>query len=281
MYNKLAMKPRYSVIIPTLNEEKFVSKLLTSLVEQSVQNFEVIVVDGKSQDKTIVVARRFIGKLPLTVVSSDMPGVSRQRNMGAKIAKADWLMFVDADSVLLPNFMERIGLYIDKKQSKFFTTWLKADSDDPGDAIAGFILNMGVEGGILVDKPWAPGPLTVVYRDVFEQVHGYNEDVTYGEDHELGVAICRRGIPFGILREILYVYSFRRFRKEGNLKIFHRTLKSNLSILLTHKGLAHMPGFIGGGSIYSQSQNRKKKESLFFKKLALSVKKVIVELFLD
>ncbi|HUD20082.1 MAG TPA: glycosyltransferase [Patescibacteria group bacterium] len=272
------LKPRFSVIIPTLNEEKFLPKLLTSLTQQTVKNFEVIVVDASPDNRTIAAAKRFEKSLPITIKQHEVKGVSRQRNSGAKLSKADWLIFIDADSILFPNFIERITRFIDKKHSRFFTTWLKADSEEPGDAIGGFLLNMGIEGSVLIERPWAPGPLTAVRRDVFESVGGYNENVTFAEDHELGVMIYRKGVAFDILREILYIYSFRRFRKEKSLKIFNRWLKSTLSIVFTHKGLKYMPGFIGGGSIYEQSPQEKKKGSVFFSRLGQRIDKVIREL---
>jgi glycosyltransferase involved in cell wall biosynthesis len=269
--------PRFSVIIPALNEEKFLPKLLTSLTRQTVKNFDVIVVDGHSVDKTVAVANQFKNKLPqLTIIECEKAGVSRQRNIGAATGKADWLVFVDADSVLLSNFIGRVTRYIDRSHAKFFTTWLKADRDDPMHAIAAFGMNSGVEAGILVGQPWAPGPLTVVRRDVFEMVGGYNEGVTYGEDHELGVVIDKRGVPFKILREVLYIYSFRRFRKEKTLEIFNRTLLSTLSVVFTSKGLKRMPGFVSGGLMYNKKKTKAKNKKALteFEK---GIKKIVEE----
>lgn len=271
------VKPKFSIIIPTLNEEKFLPKLLISLTRQTVKDFDVVVVDGHSVDKTVAIANRFKEQLPqLTVVECEKAGVSRQRNIGARTGKADWLAFVDADSVLLSNFIERVGKYIDRSHAKFFTTWLKADRDDPMHAIAAFGINSGVEAGILLGQPWAPGPLTIVRRDVFELVGGYNENVTYGEDHELGVVIDKRGIPFKILREVLYIYSFRRFRKEKTLEIFNRTLLSTLSVVFTKKGLKKMPGFVSGGLMYNKRDLQVKKKKVLTK-FEKSIREIVEE----
>ncbi|OGG12022.1 hypothetical protein A2Z00_03235 [Candidatus Gottesmanbacteria bacterium RBG_13_45_10] len=273
-------KLRFSVIIPTLNEEKFLPHLLTSLTVQTVGDFEVIVVDGTSSDRTIAVASTFKKQLPhLTVIRSDKPGVSRQRNVGAKTAKASWLVFVDADSVLLPNFFERISWYIDKKHPKFFTTWFRTDRDDSGDAIAGFIGNIALESMVLIDRPWAPGPLTVVRRDVFAMVGGYDENTSFGEDHDLSMMIYERGVPFQIFREILYIYSLRRFRKEGTLKVLERNLKSAFSVIMTKRGPKHMPGFIPGGILckHDGEKKQKKKLQLGLSAFEKSVKKFIQE----
>ena len=79
--------PYFSVIIPTLNEELYIPNLLTDLTHQKVFNFEVIVVDGKSSDKTKLIVGLFKNKLPLTFLESSKSNVSLQRNMGAKLSR--------------------------------------------------------------------------------------------------------------------------------------------------------------------------------------------------
>jgi glycosyltransferase involved in cell wall biosynthesis len=246
--------PRFSFVIPTLNEEKFVPHLLSSLETQTVKHFEVIVVDGASQDGTVSVSRAYGHRLPLTVRLSPKRGVSAQRNMGAHLSKAEWLVFVDADSVLLSNFIERIEKFIDMKHPQFFTTWLKADSERPTDVMTGVYLNMFIEGTIVVKRPWAPGPMTIIRKDVFERVGGYDEEASYAEDHELSMTAQEQGIPFCVLREVLYIYSMRRFRLEGKLKAIERNLRSSLMIAINKKGPKTMPGFEGGGRIFEKQE---------------------------
>jgi len=270
--------PRFSVVIPTLNEEKFLSQLLTSLATQTVQDFDVTVVDGASVDRTVPVATTFKGKVKgLTVISLKEAGVSRQRNLGARVGKGEWLVFVDADSVLLPNFVERIGNYIDTQKPKFFTTWFKGDGDNPAEAIVGFLGNIGVEAAILIDRPWAPGPLTVVARDVFESIGGYDEQASFGEDHDLSMMIYEHGVPFQVLREILYIYSMRRYRREGAVKVLERNLSSALGVIATRRGPKTMPGFTSGGLLYKGKEIRPPKKKTLSKVLEQSVKKIIRE----
>ncbi len=253
-------KPRFSIIIPTLNEEHFLPALLASLALQTQKDFEVIVVDGASKDKTIARAKPFSTKLPaLAIIPMDAPGVSRQRNTGAKAAKADWLVFVDADSVLLSNFIERIGKFIDRKKPSVFTTWLKADSDEPGEVIAGFLGNIIIEGYLLIARPWAPGPLTVIKKTTFFSVRGYDEDASFGEDHDLGMKLFDKGIELQILREILYIYSLRRYRREGNIKAFDRYVKAAVQVFFTRRGPKHMAGFESGGHLYKTGKQKHKK----------------------
>ena len=76
-------KPTFSIIIPTLNEEKFLPKLLDSLSRQTNKDFEAVVVDGASRDKTVQAAHQFMRKIPrLTVDIVKKPGLPVQRNRG-------------------------------------------------------------------------------------------------------------------------------------------------------------------------------------------------------
>lgn len=105
-YN-VTMNP-VSIIIPCLNEEHYIGKLLDSLVVQTFRNFEVIVVDGKSEDKTKDVVLRFSKTLPhLSFVESSKRQVSFQRNLGAKHARYERLLFLDADIQVKPDFLQK------------------------------------------------------------------------------------------------------------------------------------------------------------------------------
>jgi glycosyltransferase involved in cell wall biosynthesis len=74
-----------SIVIPALNEEHFLPHLLTSLTKQTKSDFEVIVVDGSSTDRTVEVARSFGTKLPkLEVIVSQKASLPLQRNLGAR-----------------------------------------------------------------------------------------------------------------------------------------------------------------------------------------------------
>lgn len=247
--------PLFSVIIPTLNEEKFLPKLLDSLTAQSQRDFEVIVVDGKSKDETVSVATSFQKKLPLKVILSERANLPMQRNLGAKEAKGKWLIFVDADSVLLPYFFDRVSAYISEMKPELFTTWFKPDSDVATDPLYTLVGNMFIESSLVFHRPIAPGPLSIVARRAYDLVGGYDETVSWGEDYDFTKRVTERGIPFTICRETLYVFSLRRLRNEGKLKFLNTYLKSSLLVLLTKKNFRHMPGYIMGGHLYTDKKS--------------------------
>ena len=91
-----------SIVIPTLNEEKYLPRLLDSIKNQDFYDYEIIVSDAESSDKTIEIAKKYGAK---TLVYTTTKHPSAQRNEGAKIAKGELLLFLDADVVLTPGFL--------------------------------------------------------------------------------------------------------------------------------------------------------------------------------
>src|SRR5690242_14030921 len=85
-----------SIIIPTYNEEEYLPRLLASIRSQRFEGYEIIVADNKSTDRTREIAARFGAK----IVDGGMPGPGR--NLGARAAQGDLLLFLDAD-VILPD----------------------------------------------------------------------------------------------------------------------------------------------------------------------------------
>lgn len=246
---------KLSLVIPALNEEKFLPHLLTSLTKQTKQDFEVVVVDGSSKDHTIEAAKLFCSKLPMfKVIVSEKAGLPLQRNLGARATNGDWLVFIDADSVLLPYFIERLEWFIEEQKPMIFTSWFRPDSETSGDALFTLIANSFVESSIYFHRPIAPGPLTAVRRDLFELVNGYNEALTFGEDYDLTQRITGRGIALQILRETIYEYSLRRVRREGKLRFMSLYGIAALRVLLTKRNLERVPSYVMGGHLYETNR---------------------------
>lgn len=249
----------FSIIIPTLNEERFLPLLLDSLVAQPQKNFEVIVVDGKSKDKTIEVAHQYDDLLPsLTVIDGDRRGVSAQRNKGAKNAKGQWYIFMDADIVVFPYFIERVNHFIQTHKPKFFSSWFSPDRETPIDALNALLGNMYFEGSTIIRRAFSPGPMTIVRQEIFQHVGGYDEESSYAEDYDLTQRIVATGVQLQFCRETLFILSFRRARKEGRLKFLLPLMKSTLLVLLGKKKFKNMPGYAMGGQLYTAKKKVKK-----------------------
>jgi glycosyltransferase involved in cell wall biosynthesis len=257
---------RISVVIPALNEEKYLPHLLHSLAEQTRPDFDVVVVDGSSKDRTVEIARSFGAKLPgLNVIVSPKASVPLQRNLGARATHGEWLVFLDADSLVQPYFIERIEAFIQAAQPRHFTSWFRPDTEGVSDAIFTLIANLYVEGSLFAGRSLAPGPLMAVRRDAFELIGGFDEALTFGEDYDLTQRLGARGIPLQILRETLYTMSLRRVRKVGKLRTAGFFGYAGIKILLTKRNLVNVPSYVMGGQFFEDDPRPRKPRALWRK----------------
>jgi glycosyltransferase involved in cell wall biosynthesis len=88
-----------SIVVPAYNEEKYIGRFLESLLMQSYKKFEIIIVDDGSKDKTIECAKKYSKNLRLSILKQNHKGPGEARNYGARKAKGNFLVFLDADMV--------------------------------------------------------------------------------------------------------------------------------------------------------------------------------------
>lgn len=100
---------KISIIIPTYNEENVILDCLESLEKQSLKDFEVIVVDDGSTDKTIELLKQFkVKNYKLDILFGNHRGPGAARNLGVKSAKGDILVFVDSDMTFDRHFLKML-----------------------------------------------------------------------------------------------------------------------------------------------------------------------------
>jgi len=243
--------PDMTVIIPALNEEHYLPQLLRGLAQQTHPDFSVVVVDGGSRDQTVPAASAFAERLPgLKVIVSPQRGTARQRNLGARASRGEWLVFVDADGAVQPDFIARLERFIAEEQPQFFTAWSGPDGAAPSEALFTLLINAYVEAALLARRPMAPGGLMVIRRNLFERAGGFDERLTFGEDYDLTQRATALGAPLHILRETVHAYSLRRMRKDGQARLVWFYVKATLRTLLTRRALGAASGYALGGQAF-------------------------------
>lgn len=101
-----------SVICPIFNKELYLAETIESVIQQSSDLWELILVDDGSADNSINIAKQYadnyssISLYERKTVNSELKGANACRNIGANHAKGDWLVFLDADDIMLPNCIE-------------------------------------------------------------------------------------------------------------------------------------------------------------------------------
>ncbi len=202
-----------SIIIPTLNEEKYLPKLLDSIVKQSYKDYEIIIADNNSKDKTRSIARSYGCRL----TKGGMPAVAR--NNGAKIARGKLLLFLDADVVLPKNFLK--GCIKEFKKTKLdvakclFKLKTKKDIDKPI-LLFGNIILLSLQ----YFDPYCTGAFLLCKKGFFNRIGGFNERLKQAEDHDFVKRSIKIG-KFRVLRKGILI-SMRRFEKEGRFNVLKK-----------------------------------------------------------
>ncbi len=249
-------RPFFSIIIPTLNEEKFLPRLLQNLVDQTTTKFEVIHIDGKSEDKTREIAQSFAPRLPaFKQIIAQVRHVSHQRNLGAKAASGNYLIFLDADSQLPNYFLEGLSIQLHKNSIDIFTAWAFPDSERAGDKAITTLVNLGLEVADALDTPFALGGFIGCTPKVFQKINGFDETVNFGEDEAYIKSAVAKGFKFTVFREPRWIYSLRRFRKEGTLPSIQAFAIKQLSLLLNNKNITTK--YAMGGHLFADDDPAK------------------------
>jgi glycosyltransferase involved in cell wall biosynthesis len=263
-------QPFFSIVIPVLNEEKALPSLLSDLSSQTTRDFEVIVVDGQSTDKTVPRAKEWQKKLPsLRIVTSSIRNVSHQRNQGASEAKGKYILWNDADNSLPKYYLEGLRYHLRVKPVDVFTVWCKADTNKSSDGAIATYLNLLVETADMLGNPAAFGAMIGCRTKVFPKSGGFNPEVGFAEDTEFVRQAYKRGLTFTVFHEPRYTYSLRRFRKIGILKAVKDYAILNLKYITKQK-VDQKKEYPMGGELFSDI-----KTTQIFNKVDGSFKKLL------
>ena len=236
-----------SIVIPTLNEANYLPILLHSIASQNVlpEKYEVIVVDGESTDATIEKAKEFTDLLLRLKIIESKRGIGRQRNKGAFTAKYKFLLFLDADMVLPQDFFKELLPHVSGKDERFIATTMLWSTEKNILDTCVFLVVLPFILIFLARHRYTPGALTLTTKKNHEEIHGYREDIIFGEDRDYGERSLLNGSKFYIFWSVIALHSPRRMRMQGRFKVFwlwlQGYLKSKKSGDLTEKGMIDYP----------------------------------------
>ena len=205
------MNPEISVIIPALNEEKYIAHPLGGLSRQTFKNFETIVVDGGSRDRTVKIAS---GKARVIVERKRGPAAAR--NAGAAIAKGKVLVFLDADTRPSPRLLETFSKAFGSMHIIAATGPILPLEKTRRVVGAGyrFVSILFVRFSILIGMPSIVGANFAVRRREFIREGGFNENMLTYEDWDLSMRLRKLG-RICFLKNAIVHTSVRRISEWG------------------------------------------------------------------
>jgi glycosyltransferase involved in cell wall biosynthesis len=212
----MARKPLVSVVIPAYNEATYIDRLLAALTKQNYKDFEVIVSDAQSKDGTDKVVKSFENKLNIKFLEAPPKGPAYGRNVGAKLAKSEWLLFLDADiDIDDPDFISKLLNGTELNNWQTATAAMKAQNPSLLERLGTWLDYRYIKLLAHTKRPVAPGYCILTKRDIFDKNSGFNEKIKFGEDYDYVTRTSKWG--FGFITDTLYYVDMRRYRDEGIL----------------------------------------------------------------
>ena len=227
-----------SVVVPTLNESLNIGRTLRYI--RCVDPLaELIVVDGGSTDGTIEIAKKYAHK----VIVARHKTIGGARNVGARAARGEVILFVDADTIPHVEFFDKVrvicsrdhnvvgaGCLIMPRELNFF------------ESLFFYFLNFLIYMTIQVGRPMIAGSCVAYRKKEFWKVNGFDEQLAASEDQDLCLRIAKLGQVVFFPRIIAYT-SPRRLRELGFFGLIFDwgkiTIKYLLGIKIRHYTLTH------------------------------------------
>lgn len=184
-----------SIILPTFNRENLVSRAIFSVINQSYENWELIIVDDCSEDNSITVIERFLKDNRLKLIRNKKNlGGSGSRNVGIEYSKGDFITFLDSDDEYLPDKVKlQVNLFknskinnlgvvncgrFDERNGKIYSSWLPKFKGDVRVPL------------LSKDKVGANTSLLMVTRKVLENNIRFDNNMPAGQDWDFLIRVC-------------------------------------------------------------------------------------------
>ena len=192
-------RPRVSVIIPTYNRAQFIEAAIVSVLEQTFSDYEIIIVDDGSTDNTRQVVEPYLDRAQY--VYQENGGAGMARNHGLRLARGEYIAFLDSDDLFMPHKLERQIAYLEAnpavglvyaghefihEDGRYFSTQRVRTAD-------------AAYPRLMADCRIAL-PSVLVRRSVLDAVGGFDETMRIGQDVDLWLRIARH-FPVGVIEE--------------------------------------------------------------------------------
>jgi glycosyltransferase involved in cell wall biosynthesis len=190
---------KYSIIVPVFNRPDEVDELLESLTNQTITDFEVLIVEDGSSKTCKNICDKYMGKLDIKYFMKENSGPGQSRNYGAERAQGEYLIVLDSDVVLPEKYLEAIDDELDDSEADAFGGPDRAHPSftDTQKAISysmtAFFTTGGIRGGKKKLDKFYPRSFNMgIRRDVYQALGGFSK-MRFGEDIDFSIRIFKGG----------------------------------------------------------------------------------------
>lgn len=240
---------RYSIIVAVYNRPDEMDELLESLSQQTLQDFEVVVVEDGSQQPSKAVCDRYAHGLEISYFAKDNSGPGLSRNYGCDRARGEVFIFLDSDCTVPATWLELVDAGMQQtgldafggpdREHHAFSPLQKAISY----AMTSVLTTGGIRGStVRVGGAFHPRSFNMgMRRAVYECTHGFST-MRFGEDIDLSIRMIKAGFKVGLLPEA-WVFHKRRTDVRKFFKQVHNSGIARINLTLRHPGTLKLTHF--------------------------------------
>ena len=255
-----------TIVIPTYNNDLLLQKSISSVVNQTFDNFELLIIDNHSTDKTSEIISEFNDARISHIKISNNGVISKSRNLGIKLAQGEWIAFLDSDDIWYPKRLEKISKFCTKQYDFDVITTNEYKVFDKSSnrqkLFYGLKSNNKYKSLLIYGNRLSPSA-TVVRKSFLEKHSLYfreNKDFITVEDYDFWLMLAFNNAKFLFLKSFEGEY-LMHLNNSSNKKNLHN--KNLLSLLKYH--------------VYKVQKFDKNKDRLFakitnFRKFSILVK---------
>lgn len=191
-----------SVIIPAFNQERFIREAIESVLAQSINDFEILVIDDGSRDGTKDIALAFRDKVRYLYQSNK--GAAAARNAGLDLAKGRFIAFLDADDIWLPGKLEYQLDVMDSRPDVglvYGAIVIMHENSRRGERVIRSPHQLSLKE-LLLENPVCT-PTVMVRRDCFETAGIFDESLIRAQDWDMWFRLRIQGCQFHYIDEVL------------------------------------------------------------------------------
>lgn len=207
-------KPLISIIVPVYNSQDYIKKCLNSIINQSYDNIEIIIVDDGSNDKSLEIIKELALKdKRIIVLNQKNSGVSSARNKGMEIAKGQWISFVDSDDWIEKDYCQVMLDCANKYNADYVCCGYKRVYNNHIELINsdGKILEYKNSKYLLkllnVQNCYGFCHMKLINKKIIKDIK-FNENIKVGEDALFNVELCNNCSKMIVVNKPLYNYYF-------------------------------------------------------------------------
>lgn len=281
-----------TIIVIAYNSEKTILETLNSIENQTYKNFEIIICDDSSQDKTLEICKKWKEAIKekiknIKILNSSVnQGTVKNINKGIKVAKGEWIKLIAADDILLNSCIEDNLNYI-KQNSKIKICFSKTktfnlNSKDQGQEYPNIVnekymfLSVEEQYKKLRNGNFLPAPSSFINKDIFQKYGLFDERIPLIEDYPYWLKLTSKGEKLYYLPKVTVLYRIGEGISTSNTqiinnnffvsykKIYQYYLKENINFLLRWHYIVEIFSYNLVRKIFN---NKKNKFSIFVLKL--------------